>query len=163
MLYWTNLKVQQLNSEPYKSFAFKELLLHSDNCITRIIIVYHPPISVKNGLTHAAFFDEFSMLLERLVSSPGNLLLNGDLNFHINDPSDSTASQFLDLLNCFNLDIFNLCTQTHKNNNVLDLNITRPGETSVSNLLVHDTVILITLPFTSAWLLRNHLTRNSLS
>ena len=45
------------------------------------------------------FFDEFSMLLERLVSSPGNLLLNGDLNFHVNDPSDSTASQFLDLLN----------------------------------------------------------------
>ena len=77
----------------------------------RIIIVYRPPISVKNGLTHAAFFDEFSMLLERLMSSPENLLLNGDFGFHVNDPSDSTASQFLDLLNCFNLDISN--TQEH--------------------------------------------------
>ena len=56
MLYRTNLKVQQLNSDSYKSFEFKELLLHSDNCITRIIIVYRPPISVKNGLRHAAFF-----------------------------------------------------------------------------------------------------------
>ena len=65
----------------------------------RIIIVYRPPISVKNhGLTHAAFFYEFSMLLERLMSSPENLLLNGDFGFHVNDPSDSTASQFLDLL-----------------------------------------------------------------
>ena len=71
----------------------------------------------------------------------GNLLLNGDFNFHVNDPSDSTISQFLDLLICFNLDIFNLCTPTHKNNNVLDLIITRSGETSVSNLSVHDPVL----------------------
>ena len=65
----------------------------------------------NHGLTQAAFFDEFSMLLERLMSSPENLLLNGDFGFHVNDPSDSTASQFLDLLNCFNLDISN--TQEH--------------------------------------------------
>ena len=131
MLYRTNLKVQELNSDPYKSFEFNELLFHSDNCISRIIIVYRPPISLKNGRTP----------LERLVSSPGNLLLNGGFNFHVNDPSDSTASQFLDLLNCFNLDIFNLCTPTQVNNNVLDLIITRSGETSVSNLSVHDPVI----------------------
>ena len=88
---------------------------------------------------HVAFFYEFSMLLERLVSSLGNLLFkNGDFNFHVNDPSDSTTSQFLDLLNSFYLDIFNLRTPTHKNNNVI---ITRSGETSVSNLSVHNPVI----------------------
>ena len=88
---------------------------------------------------HVAFFYEFSMLLERLVSSLGNLLFkNGDFNFHVNDPSDSTTSQFLDLLNSFYLDIFNLCTPTHKNNNVI---ITWSGETSVSNLSVHNPVI----------------------
>ena len=69
MLYRTNLKVQLLNSDSYKSFEFKELLLHSDNCITRIIIVSRPPISVKSGVTHAAFFYELFMLLERLASS----------------------------------------------------------------------------------------------
>ena len=56
MPYRTNLKVQQLNSDSYKSFEFKDLLLHSDTCITRIIIVYRPPISLRSGLTHAAFF-----------------------------------------------------------------------------------------------------------
>ena len=96
---------------------------------------------MKNGLTHAAFFYEFSVLLELLVFSPANLFLNGDFNFHVNDPSDSTSSQFLDLLNCFNLDICNLCTPKHKNNNVLDLIIIRSGETSFSNLSVHDPVI----------------------
>lgn len=77
----------------------------------------------------------------RGVSSPENLLLNEDFNFHVNDLSDTTASQFLDILNCFNLDILNICTPIHKNNNVLDLIITRSGEASVSNLSVHDPVI----------------------
>ena len=48
-------QILKLNSHCYKSFEFKELLLNSDNCITRIIIVYRLPISVKSGLTHAAF------------------------------------------------------------------------------------------------------------
>ena len=95
--------------------------------------------SCKSYACMLLFFDEFSMLLERLVSSLGNLLFkNGDFNFHVNDPSDSTTSQFLDLLNSFYLDIFNLCTPTHKNNNVI---ITWSGETSVSNLSVHNPVI----------------------
>ena len=95
MLYRTNLKVQQLKSDSYKSFEFKELLLHSDNCITCIIIVYRPPIYVKYGLTHAAFFDEFSMPLERLVSSPGNLLLNGHFNLHVNDLTAPQVSSWI--------------------------------------------------------------------
>ena len=41
----------------------------------------------------------------------------------------------------FTLDIFNLCTPTHKNNNVLDLIITRSFETSVSDLSLHDPVL----------------------
>ena len=44
-----------------------------------------------NGLTYALFFDEFSMLVEQLVSASGKLLLAGDLNFHVNDPSEGNA------------------------------------------------------------------------
>ena len=110
------------------------------------------------------FFNEFSILSERLVSSLGNLLLNGNLSFHINYPSNSTVSQFLDLLNCFNLDIVNLCTPTHKNNNVLDLIIARSSETSYLSQIYQFKILsfLITSHFPSAWLSRNQLTRNSL-
>ena len=62
------------------------------------------------------------------MSSPGYLLLAGDFNFHVNDPSDDTANKFLDLLNCFNLEVCNVYTLTHKNNNVLDLIITRSAK-----------------------------------
>ena len=141
LLYRKNLKMEQIKSDPCKSFEFKELLLHSSASIIRIIIIYRPPISAKNGLTHVAFFDDFSSLLERLVSSPDHLLLAGDFNFHVNNSSDNTANKFLDLLNCFNLEVSNVCTPTHKSNNVLDLLITRSGEATVLNLSVNDPVI----------------------
>ena len=141
LLYRKNLKMEQIKSDPFKSFEFKELLLHSSASIIRIIDTYRPPISVKNGHTHAAFLDDFSSLLERLVSSTGRLLLAGDFNFHVNDPSDNTANKFLDLLSCFNLEVCNVYTPTHKNNNVLDLIVTRSGEETVLNLSVNDPVI----------------------
>lgn len=94
--------MKHIKSDACKSFEFKELLLHSSASIVRIIIIFRSPISARNGLTHAAFFDDFSSLLEKLVSSPGYLLLAGDFNFHVNDSSDNTTNKFLDLLNCFN-------------------------------------------------------------
>jgi len=131
--------MEQIESDPFKSFEFKEVLLHSSASIIRII--YRPPISVKNGLTHPAFFDDLSSLLERLVSSTSRLLLAGDFNFHVNDPSDNTANKFLDLLSCFSSEVCKVQTPTHKYNNVLDLIVTRSNEETVLNLSVNDSVI----------------------
>ena len=50
------------------------------------------------------FLDEFAVLLELLVLLPGKLLLTGDFNFHVDDPSDSAALKFLDLLDLFIFD-----------------------------------------------------------
>ena len=75
------------------------------------------------------------------MSSTGRLLLAGDFNFHVNDPSDNTANKFLDLLSCFNLEVCNVYTPTHKNNNVLDLIVTRSGKETLLNLSVNDPVI----------------------
>ena len=79
------------------------------------------PISARNGLTYALFFDEFSTLLEPLVSAFGELLLAGDLNFHVNNPSEGKAYQFLDVLSCFNLNVSNVIIPIHKSINLLDL------------------------------------------
>ena len=65
------------------------------------------------------------------MSSTGRLLQAGD-----------TVNKFLDLLSCFNLEVCNVYTPTHRNNNVLDLIVTtRSGEETVLNLSVNDPVI----------------------
>ena len=122
---WTQIPTNHLN---LKNYCFTL----TDNCQYYTYYYCLPSSYFCEEWSYACrFFYEFSVLLELLVFSPANLFLNGDFNFHVNDPSDSTSSQFLDLLNCFNLDICNLCTPKHKNNNVLDLIIIRSGETSV--------------------------------
>ena len=54
------------------------------------------------------------MVLEPLVSASGKLLLAGDLNFHVNNPSEGNAYQFLNVLSCFNLNALNVNIPIHK-------------------------------------------------
>ena len=99
VLYKSTMKIELLKTpQPYKSFELMELLLHSFTPKTNMMIIYRPPPSSNNQLTPSLFFDEFSQLLERSVSSPGQLLLRGDFNFHVEDPSDHNTRKFLDLL-----------------------------------------------------------------
>ena len=68
LLYRKDLKNEQLDTNEFKSFEFKELLLHSSASIIRTVFICRQPISAENGLTYALFFDEFSTLLEPLVT-----------------------------------------------------------------------------------------------
>ena len=96
MLYRKDLKIEQLETNVFKSFEFKNYYYTQ--------AVYYPYpfyLSTANlsqdGLTYALFFDEFSTLLEPLVSASGKLLLAGDLNFHVNNLSEGNAYQFLNV------------------------------------------------------------------
>ena len=79
--------------------------------------------------------------MESSVSSPGQLLLCGDFNFHVEDPSDHNTRKFLDLLHCFNLDVYNDHSSTHKDNHKLDLVIGRSDGNLVADFHVHDPII----------------------
>ena len=48
------------------------------------------------------FFEEFSRFLEAVLFTP-ELIICGDLNFHVLSSSDPVAVKFLDLLDTFNL------------------------------------------------------------
>ena len=142
VLYKSTMKIELLKTpQSYKSFELMELLLHSFTPKTNMMIIYRPPPSSNNQLTPSLFFDEFSQLLERSVSSPGQLLLCRDFNFHAEDPSDHNTRKFLDLLHCFNLDVHNDHSSTHKDNHKLDLVIGRSDENLVADFHVHDPII----------------------
>ena len=136
------MKIELLKTpQPYKPFELMELLLHSFTPKTNMMIIYRPPPSSNNQLTPSLFFDEFSQLLERSVSSPGQLVLCGDFNFHVEDSADHNTRKFLDLLHCFNLDVYNDHSSTHKDNHKLDLVIGRSDENLVADFHVYDPII----------------------
>lgn len=69
------------------------------------------------------FFTEFASLLETLIISPGQLLITGDFNVHVDDENNTNAAAFIELLNTANLQQ-HVTMHTHMGLHTLDLIIT---------------------------------------
>ena len=82
----------------------------------------------------STFYVEFSNLLADLCSKPTQLLISGDFNFHLDDPSGSSTQSFLSILDAFDLKqhvYFPTCNSGH----TLDLLISRSDSaTFLSNI-----------------------------
>ena len=85
----------------------------------------------------APFYEEFSRLLERILGKhSGRLLIVGELNFHLDDSSNSHATKFKDILEAFNLKKL-VKGATHVSGHTLDLSITS-DESLVKHVVVRD-------------------------
>ena len=79
------------------------------------------------------FFTEFSILLEDLITSPHQLLLSGDFNFHVDDASNLNAMKVLDLITSADLRQ-HINGPTHHLGHTLDLLITRSDDKLISQV-----------------------------
>ena len=75
--------------------------------------------------------------MEELSIAPGELLMFGGFNLHVDDTCDQSANTFLDLMSSFGLKQYVLGV-THDQGHILDLVITRSTEDIVSNLEMRD-------------------------
>ena len=140
-LHKSSLSVKLQDTPKYISFEHSELLLKaSQSKWFRIIIIYRPPPSKEYKFTVDMFLQEFSTLLERVVTAPCELIIMGDFNFHVEDPNDHTACQFTNLLSGFALEQL-ITHPTHKDGHTLDLVITRIGDCTVTDIQVTNPVI----------------------
>ena len=90
--------------------------------------IYRPPSSSK-----PTFIAEFTSLLEDFISSSSELIITGDFNLHLDDPSAPYVASFSDLLDTFNL-TQHISFPTHDSGHTLDLLITRSASTLVSSI-----------------------------
>jgi hypothetical protein len=67
---------------------------------------------------------EFGDYLAEVVPLPGELLLLGDFNFHVDCPQNTDASAFMELIDSFGL-VQHVRSPTHRHGHTLDLIITR--------------------------------------
>ena len=88
------------------------------------MVVYRPPYSKEHPVPASVFFQEFSAFLETTVLCPEVLLVSGDFNFHLDDPSDADARKFMELIDTFGL-LQHITTPTHVSGHILDLIISR--------------------------------------
>ena len=73
LLYKDNINVIRSHSDVYNS-SHLECECRIDNIVTRVIVLYRPPIYNEHGLSFNDFIDAFSTFLEKFIVFQGNLL-----------------------------------------------------------------------------------------
>ena len=138
IMFKANLDIKMVKkSSVFKSFEYMEVLLNSNPHCFRIIILYRPPPSEKNGLEHSTFFEEFPEFLDHKSIQSGNLLMVGDFNIHMDKPDSGYPAQFAGLLSAGNFKQ-HVTEKTHDKKHILDLVITKSESVQIENLQVLD-------------------------
>ena len=141
LIYHNQLTLDSQSSTTFQSFEYIEHLLKTNNRNVRIVVVYRPPPSPRNGLSHKLFLEEFAGFLEQQTVTSGCFLMVGDFNYHVDDPSDKEAGHFMDLIRSSNLKQ-HISEPTHRSGHTLDLVITRDEENIVKNITVYPPEII---------------------
>ena len=107
-------------------------------------------VDLLPGLSTSLFLEEFSKLLESITADQRHkrLLIVGDFNIHVDNSNDTTARQFVDLLDSFNL-VQHVSEKTHANGHTLDLVISNAMDHFVNDVKITDPVISDNLAFHS--------------
>ena len=118
-------------------FELLDCIIKVNKLSTRLVVVYRPPPSRKNGLKYENFAIEWSSYIEQFVEVREELLIVGDFNIHV-DSSNNESKGFLDILNANGL-TQHVTSPTHQKGHTLDLVITREQ----SNLLSGSPIVFI--------------------
>ncbi|KAK0138885.1 hypothetical protein N1851_024558 [Merluccius polli] len=110
---WNHFKCTPVLHNSFNSFEHLGFRIHSKNPVL-ILIIYRPP------KPNSVFIQEFSEFLSYFMSKFDRVLILGDFNIHVCCPTQGFITDFLDVLDSFNL------TQavnepTHSKGHTLDL------------------------------------------
>ncbi len=130
---------QKVPSHGNASFDSLEFLLQTSPLL-RLITIYIPPPSKKNGLAFKNFIDEISPFLEALSIASGRLLISGDFNIHADDPLDKDCIEFLNLLYALGIEQ-HVVGSTHRTGHTLDLVLTRARDKILPTNTVQDDIL----------------------
>ena len=98
--------------------------------------IYHPP--PDNDTTNAMFIDDITDLLADRIGKYNNIVMQGGLNMHIDDPNNADSHIFNDTMQAFGLKQ-HVTSPTHKYSHILDLVYSEvKSELNLHNCKVHE-------------------------
>ena len=112
--------VTEITQKKQRSFEVTHWKTTLGNSTLNILGIYHPPYSVGQNTTNTVFVDELTEFLKDWMTPYRNVIICGDFNLHINNPSDKEAQSFIDTMEAIGLKQ-HVSFQTHHAGNILDL------------------------------------------
>ena len=116
------------------SFEALHLSIRSNTKHIRVFVIYRPPERTDHP-SFSVFMTEFRLLLESSIDINEDLVIVGDFNIHVEDPSNYKGTTFNQLLEDMGwIQLVN--GRTHKAGHTLDLVIVRSGSSLVTDVEV---------------------------
>ena len=100
-----------------------------------LLTIYLPRATTKKKLSTPQLFSDLLKFLEEAIATPNKLILAGDFNFHVDNPRDTEARNFLHLLDSAGLQQ-HVDGPTHCDGQTLDLIITCCADNLISKLKI---------------------------
>ena len=104
-----------VNTAQYQTFEHIAVFLHGSGLKSLFVVIYRP----GSAAAPSSFFDEFADLLDH-VTSYSSVVIMGDVNLHLESPTDAGAVRFLSLLAMNNL-VQVVQSPTHTAGHLLDV------------------------------------------
>ena len=98
LVYGNMLNVTKSDKENNRTFQFAIWKVSCKVYTIIIIGIYHPSYSTVNQCTNAMFLDEFTEWLPDQLAKYKNVMIVGDINFHLNNIDDPDANTLKDTL-----------------------------------------------------------------
>ena len=133
-----SLRVTGSTGSEFSSFEYMtcDMGVNKDRSLC-FCVIYRPPPSKANRLTTLAFHEEWSTFLSNIVTGPKDIVIVGDINFHLDVPTDRDTQRFMSVLQSCGLQQ-HVTGATHIHGHTLDVIITRYDSAVVSDIEVTD-------------------------
>jgi len=137
----TAFKVKQQACPSFSSFECMRLSVQIKSVCIHLLALYRIPPSTKNRILTTDFIEQFSELLDTLVTLKGKMILAGDFNIHY-DKSNSESKERKELDTLFKT--FSLkqhvLEPTHTKGHTIDLIVTREDDDCVESAVVDELI-----------------------
>ena len=131
------IKVHSHTGQCYKQFEYIVCTLIIKKASVRLIVVYRPNPTCQNNLNVKKFWRDFEKFMFKQTSDTEELIITGDLNFHLDKRSHPNTVKLTDILDEFDL-VQKIQEPTHTAGHTLDVLILRNNSRILKTLSVSD-------------------------
>ena len=138
ILFKPHIVVRKCKPVRYESFEYICCTVHTRDKTFRIVNIYRLQYSRKHPVTKKMFLNDFSELMEQIISLPGSLIVTGDFNYHVENVNhDKDVQDFVQMVDSFNLHQ-HVVGPTHRSGGTLDLVMTSVTDHNINSVKSND-------------------------
>ena len=131
------VKVHAYSGQGFNQFEYFVCNLNIKKTTIMLIVVYRPKPTSVNNLNVKKFWRQFEKFIQKYASTAGEIIVTGDLNFHLNKHGSGDTIELINLLNEYDL-TQKIQIPTHIAGNILDVLVVRNDCSIIKSIDVSD-------------------------